>query len=57
MQEINLLRIVNAAVSNDSSLLSFSFLIGKCGNYSGLIQINWRLEISECAERFSFYKV
>lgn len=29
---------------------------GKCGNYSGSIQINWRLEISECAERFSFLK-
>ncbi|CAH3174314.1 unnamed protein product [Porites evermanni] len=27
---------------------------GQCSNYTGLIQINWRLEISQCAEMFSF---
>ncbi|KAM7432856.1 Transmembrane protein 87A [Porites harrisoni] len=27
---------------------------GQCSNYSGSIQINWRLEISQCAEMFSF---
>ena len=31
--------------------------IGQCSNYSGSIQINWRLEISQCAEMFSFVNV
>lgn len=38
--------------------LVISFLyIGTCSNYSGWIQINWRLEISQCAEMFSSVNV